>query len=196
MLLSISALMLAVATLAIKPQYGVGITFKYLIMKMIDPPSGWMFGFPKPIPEDRINDSLTWLVEQGYPKQLIDDLGDYFFCRYWEVDDTPLAQQEIEQPKEIYKETAKEEEIKLSEGWQKLYDLNFPKEISDEELIPPNVIISSPQHIPEISDEEIEKAKNHAWSDYQYQFGNLYSTTFSDGWKMGVKWCLEQLKNK
>jgi hypothetical protein len=52
-------------------------------MKMIDPPSGWMFGFPKPIPDD-IKDVNAWLVEQGYPKKLIEDLGDYFYCREWD----------------------------------------------------------------------------------------------------------------
>ena len=49
---------------------------------MIDPPSGWMFGFPKPIP-DGVKDINKWLVEQGYPQKLIDDYGDYFYCRYW-----------------------------------------------------------------------------------------------------------------
>jgi hypothetical protein len=48
----------------------------------------------------------------------------------------------------------------------------------------------------EISDEEIEKAKENAWSDYEYQEGNLYSTTFSDGWKMAIKWYREQLKQR
>jgi hypothetical protein len=48
----------------------------------------------------------------------------------------------------------------------------------------------------EISDEEIEKAKESAWSDYEYQEGNLYSTTFSDGWKMAIKWYREQVKSK
>ena len=50
---------------------------------IIDPPSGWKYGFPKPIPEDRKSDVLVWLVEQGYPQSEIDDLGDYFPCRYW-----------------------------------------------------------------------------------------------------------------
>lgn len=53
---------------------------------MIDPPSGWQYGFPKPIPEDRRQDVKVWLVEQGYPKELIEELGDDFFCRYWEAD--------------------------------------------------------------------------------------------------------------
>ena len=52
-------------------------------MRMIDPPSGWQYGFPKPIPDD-IKDARPWLVENGYPQSLIDELGDYFYCRYWE----------------------------------------------------------------------------------------------------------------
>jgi hypothetical protein len=51
---------------------------------MIDPPSGWMYGFPKLIPEERKNDILVWLVEQGYPQDIIDNLGEYFYCRFWE----------------------------------------------------------------------------------------------------------------
>jgi hypothetical protein len=51
---------------------------------MIDPPSGWQYGFPKPIPEDRRQDVNAWLVEQGYPQKLIDAFGEHFYCRYWE----------------------------------------------------------------------------------------------------------------
>lgn len=50
---------------------------------MCDPPSGWMYGFPKAIPEDRRNDVKAWLVEQGYPKKQIESHGDHFYCRYW-----------------------------------------------------------------------------------------------------------------
>lgn len=50
--------------------------------KMIDPPSGWMFGFPKAIPND-VTDVNKWLVENGYPQKMIDDLGEYFFVREW-----------------------------------------------------------------------------------------------------------------
>ena len=55
-----------------------------------------------------------------------------------------------------------------------------------------SVIVEFPQQ--EISDEEIDKAKENAWSDYEYQEGNLYSTTFRDGWLMAIKWYREQLK--
>lgn len=54
---------------------------------IIDPPSGWKYGFPKPIPEERRQDSLVWLVEEGYPQEEIDALGEYFYCRYWEQPD-------------------------------------------------------------------------------------------------------------
>lgn len=57
---------------------------------IIDPPSGWKYGFPKPIPEDRRYDSLTWLVEQGYPEKLIEELGEHFYCRYWEEPDEKI----------------------------------------------------------------------------------------------------------
>lgn len=52
-------------------------------MTIIDPPSGWRYGFPKPIPND-VKDVNKWLVENGYPQTIIDELGEYFFCRYWE----------------------------------------------------------------------------------------------------------------
>jgi len=48
----------------------------------------------------------------------------------------------------------------------------------------------------EISDEEIKNGGENAWSDYEYQEGNLYSTTFRDGWLMACKWYREKLKQK
>lgn len=50
---------------------------------MIDPPSGWKYGFPKELPQD-VKDTKKWLVENGYPQHEIDSCGDYFYCRYWE----------------------------------------------------------------------------------------------------------------
>lgn len=51
-------------------------------IKMIDPPSGWMYGFPKEIPED-VDNTTKWLVDNGYPEKLIKDLGDNFYVRNW-----------------------------------------------------------------------------------------------------------------
>jgi PTH2 family peptidyl-tRNA hydrolase len=52
-------------------------------LMMIDPPSGWQYGFPKPIPEDQLSRAREWLVENGYPQAEIDALGDHFHYRYW-----------------------------------------------------------------------------------------------------------------
>jgi hypothetical protein len=56
------------------------------IVTMCDPPSGWKYGFPKVIPEharDSSESYFDWLVSEGYPQKLIDDLGDRFCSRYW-----------------------------------------------------------------------------------------------------------------
>jgi hypothetical protein len=41
---------------------------------MIDPPSGWRFGFPKEIPKKVIEEEgvINWLVDNGYPQSEID----------------------------------------------------------------------------------------------------------------------------
>ena len=58
---------------------------------MIDPPQGWKYGFPKPIPQEVLSHekTLKWLVEQGYPQEEIDKYKDKFYCRYWESSDVP-----------------------------------------------------------------------------------------------------------
>jgi len=51
--------------------------------KIIDPtPQGWMYGFPKEIPDD-VQDIIGWLMEQGYPETLA------MYCKYktWYVED-------------------------------------------------------------------------------------------------------------
>ncbi len=53
---------------------------------MIDPPSGWKYGFPKVLPDKDKERVLEWLVENGYPQKEIDLCGKYFHCRYWEID--------------------------------------------------------------------------------------------------------------
>ena len=62
--------------------------------RIIDPPSGWKYGFPKPIPDD-IKDARPWLVENGYPQKLIDELGEHFYCRYWNKEDEELNKQKL-----------------------------------------------------------------------------------------------------
>jgi len=41
----------------------------------IDPPSGWEFGFPKVLPDD-VEDVDAWLIENGYPAELIEHWAD------------------------------------------------------------------------------------------------------------------------
>ena len=52
--------------------------------KWIDPPSGWRYGFPKIMP-DGVTDIHKWLVENGYPQEEIDKMGEHFYCRYWDA---------------------------------------------------------------------------------------------------------------
>lgn len=54
--------------------------------RMIDPPSGWLYGFPKEMPSFVI-DTKAWLVANGYPKKEIDEHGEYFYVRIWMEDD-------------------------------------------------------------------------------------------------------------
>ena len=47
----------------------------------VDPPSGWQYGFPKIWNGE--GDITDWLVDNGYPIQKIEQLGEYFYCRHW-----------------------------------------------------------------------------------------------------------------
>lgn len=53
----------------------------------VDPPAGWKYGFPKVVPNERKNDMMAWLVEQGYPQEEIDACGEHFYCKYWEQEE-------------------------------------------------------------------------------------------------------------
>jgi hypothetical protein len=54
---------------------------------MIDPPSGWQYGFPKPVPSGYIkNETLMriWLAGEGYPAKDVDLALKH--SRYWETE--------------------------------------------------------------------------------------------------------------
>lgn len=55
------------------------------IITMIDPPSGWKYGFPKPMPKqfETWEESRAWLISEGYPESMIERYGERFPCRYW-----------------------------------------------------------------------------------------------------------------
>ncbi len=50
-------------------------------VQFIDPPQGWKFGFPRPLVKNvKVK---KWLIESGYPEELIKEFGDHFYCRYY-----------------------------------------------------------------------------------------------------------------
>lgn len=55
---------------------------------MIDPPSGWRYGFPKEMPEKDI-DLRTWLIDNGYPEKDVDWAMSH--CRMWENEDANIS---------------------------------------------------------------------------------------------------------
>lgn len=53
---------------------------------LIDPPEGWRFGFPKPAPagvgrEAFLATLSDWLMENGYPRGLLDSSDVVACCR-------------------------------------------------------------------------------------------------------------------
>jgi hypothetical protein len=51
---------------------------------IVDPPEGHRYGFPKPVPDDRRHDIIAWMVEQGYPRSIIDEWTEgHFPLRCW-----------------------------------------------------------------------------------------------------------------
>lgn len=51
---------------------------------MIDPPSGWQYGFPKPLPNEWREpnfDLRQWLIDNEYPEEEVDFGMKY--CRYF-----------------------------------------------------------------------------------------------------------------
>ena len=55
---------------------------------MVDPPSGWLYGFPKAVPNSVLkSESLLriWLLGNGYPGELLEAAIKY--SRYWEKEE-------------------------------------------------------------------------------------------------------------
>lgn len=59
------------------------------MMKLIcDPPSGWRYGFPKPIPEKCTSNDMEfrkYLTENGYPDSMLDLASKH--SRFWEQEE-------------------------------------------------------------------------------------------------------------
>ena len=57
------------------------------VMIMIDPPSGWKYGFPMVFDMKEGGNINEWLVSKGYPQSLIDEFKGVLPCRFWEQED-------------------------------------------------------------------------------------------------------------
>lgn len=56
------------------------------IVKVYDPPSGWLYGFPKPykpLPGESLADTLR---RDGYPEHEIKSLGKHLRARFFNID--------------------------------------------------------------------------------------------------------------
>jgi hypothetical protein len=53
------------------------------LVTLIDPPSGWKYGFPKALPDPRPTDMEQWFRDEGYPQSEI-DLGMLNYVRCWQ----------------------------------------------------------------------------------------------------------------
>tara|TARA_R100000687_G_C6427641_1_gene154102 strand:+ start:412 stop:726 length:315 start_codon:yes stop_codon:yes gene_type:complete len=63
-------------------------------VKYIDPPDGWLYGFPKVIPREINEEEVeAWLLDNGYPKGEIDNGGMRY--RTW-VEETDPAVRKLE----------------------------------------------------------------------------------------------------
>ena len=50
----------------------------------IDPLQGYKWGFPKPISQENIlGDTMKWLADNGYPKEVMDGFGNHFKFTIW-----------------------------------------------------------------------------------------------------------------
>ena len=54
---------------------------------IIDPPSGWMYGFPKVYNNPDNLSTEEWLVKNGYPEKEFNKDGKVYYVRTWEEDD-------------------------------------------------------------------------------------------------------------
>ena len=50
----------------------------------IDPPGGWKYGFPRIYDPKKDNpDVVEWIVDQGYPRKVMESYKKYFNYRCW-----------------------------------------------------------------------------------------------------------------
>lgn len=54
---------------------------------MVDPPSGWRYGFPKEIPEEFLDEEAEIIDKVGYMIWFhnLYPVEDTLYCRYWKI---------------------------------------------------------------------------------------------------------------
>ncbi|MEO7692246.1 MAG: hypothetical protein ABIS51_23375 [Sphingomonas sp.] len=55
-------------------------------MRLIDPPSGWIYGFPKPFDPKQGQSTEVWLIDNGYPAHEVANWPGGVPCRIWRAD--------------------------------------------------------------------------------------------------------------
>jgi hypothetical protein len=50
----------------------------------VDPPAGWRFGFPAVWDSSEEPNVVKWILDKGYPEELVKEYGEYFYVRQWE----------------------------------------------------------------------------------------------------------------
>lgn len=63
----------------------------YLMGSLIDPPSGWLYGFPKELDRDLVTgrELREWVVENGYPRSVMDSYCNCFPIRIIDKPNVP-----------------------------------------------------------------------------------------------------------
>jgi hypothetical protein len=53
-------------------------------VKIVDPPLGSKYGFPKEMPQNLKSETeiIQWFLDNGYPQSLIDN-GMLKYCKFW-----------------------------------------------------------------------------------------------------------------
>ena len=64
-------------------------------MMMVDPPSGWKYGFPKEYNPATDGNMTEWIVRQGYPRDEMEKLGEHFYVRCWESEPSKKIQENV-----------------------------------------------------------------------------------------------------
>ena len=57
------------------------------MVTMIDPPSGWKYGFPKVYDNPNNLTATKWCLENGYPKHELNSKGECHWMRFIHTED-------------------------------------------------------------------------------------------------------------